>query len=152
VSAYVFTIPSQRLGVGPGYNSAGHLQQECAIGERGVLYSPPHQCAAGQGVERRNEFSYDVPLTDAAVNQGLDQFIAPGLVNGADGLEESSAIPERHGSETEFRNRKTVLPGVAYSMMSSNWQRSGFRAKPIATPSLRPMGGSARIDHPKWIH
>ena len=30
-----------------------------------------------------------------------------GLVNGADGLEESSAIPERHGSETEFRNQET---------------------------------------------
>jgi hypothetical protein len=40
----------------------------------------------------------------AAVNRSLDQFIAPGLVNGADGLEESTAIPGRHGSETEFRN------------------------------------------------
>ena len=58
----MFTAPSQRLGVGPGYNSAGHVQQECAIGERGVLYSPQHQCAAGKGVERRNDFSWiDVP-------------------------------------------------------------------------------------------
>jgi hypothetical protein len=34
---------------------------------------------------------------------------APGLVSGADGLEESSAIPERHGSETEFRNQETRI-------------------------------------------
>jgi hypothetical protein len=33
------------------------------------------------------------------------------MVNGADGLEESSAIPERHGSETEFRNQKTRIAG-----------------------------------------
>jgi hypothetical protein len=32
------------------------------------------------------------------------------------------------------------------------WQRSGFRAKPIATPSLRPMGCPARIDHLQLAH
>jgi hypothetical protein len=62
VSTYAFPVPSQRLGVGSGYNSAGHVQQECGIGERGVLYSPQHQCAAGKGVERGSDLSWiDVP-------------------------------------------------------------------------------------------
>src|ERR1700727_925292 len=56
VSTDVFTVPSQRLGVGPGYNSAGHVQQECTIGARGVLYSAQHECATGEGTERRNDF------------------------------------------------------------------------------------------------
>src|SRR3984957_15657540 len=46
---------------------------------------------------------------DAAVNRRLDQFIGPGLVNGADRPEESSAVPERHGSEAEFRNQQTCI-------------------------------------------
>jgi len=39
MSTYVFALPSQRVGVGP-----------------------QHQCSAGKGVERRNDFSWiDVP-------------------------------------------------------------------------------------------
>jgi len=33
------------------------------------------------------------------VNRRLDQFIGPGLVNGADGFEHPSAVPEGHGSD-----------------------------------------------------
>ena len=44
---------------------------------------------------------------DAAVNRGFDQFIGPGLVSGADGLEESSAIPE---SET-YREARPAPAG-----------------------------------------
>jgi len=33
----------------------------------------------------------------------------PGLVNGADRLEEPSAVPECHGSEAEFRNQETCI-------------------------------------------
>ena len=110
--------------------------------------------------------SYDVPLTgslsvivrrikkvDAAIDRRVDQFIGPSLVNG-DGLEEPSAIPERHGSEKQSfenrvsKNRRPVLLSVADSMMSSNWQRSGFGANPTATPTLRPKGHPTRIDHP----
>jgi hypothetical protein len=46
---------------------------------------------------------------DAAVNRRLDQFIGPGLANGADGLEDSSAVPECHGSEAEFRNQEASI-------------------------------------------
>src|SRR5882724_274027 len=46
---------------------------------------------------------------DAGVNRGLDQFICPGLVNGADGFEKPSAVPECHGSEAEFRNQQTCV-------------------------------------------
>src|SRR5258705_2272808 len=46
---------------------------------------------------------------DAAVNRSLDQFIGPGLANGADGLEETSAVPECHGSEAELRNQETCI-------------------------------------------
>jgi len=35
------------------------------------------------------------------VNRRLDEFIGPDLVNGADALEESPAVPECHGSEAE---------------------------------------------------
>src|SRR5258706_15612282 len=34
---------------------------------------------------------------------------APILANGADGLEESSPIPECHGSEAEFRNQEARI-------------------------------------------
>ena len=44
-----------------------------------------------------------VKKVDAAVNRRL-QFIGPGLANGADGLEYSSAVREGHGSEAEFRD------------------------------------------------
>src|ERR1700732_1562724 len=46
---------------------------------------------------------------DAAVNRRLDQFIGPGLANGADCLEDPSAVPECHGSEAEFRNQETCI-------------------------------------------
>src|SRR5271169_6630455 len=46
---------------------------------------------------------------DTAVNRRLDQFIGPGLVNRADGLEEPSAVPECHGSEAKFRNQETRI-------------------------------------------
>jgi hypothetical protein len=46
---------------------------------------------------------------DAAVNRRRDQFIGPGLANGADDLEEPSAVPECHGSEAEFRNQGTRI-------------------------------------------
>src|SRR6202030_2058560 len=46
---------------------------------------------------------------DAGVNRGLDQFIGPGLANGADGFEEPSAVPECHSSEAEFRNQKACI-------------------------------------------
>src|SRR4029077_11394997 len=46
---------------------------------------------------------------DATVNRRLDQFIGPGLANGADGFEEPSAVPECHGSEAEFRNQDTRI-------------------------------------------
>src|SRR5258705_5285337 len=46
---------------------------------------------------------------DAAVNRRLDQFIGPGLANGADGLEEPSSVPEGHGSEAELRNQETCI-------------------------------------------
>src|SRR5260370_5264408 len=50
LSSHAFIVPSQRLGVCSGYNSAGHVQQESAVGERSVLYSPQHPCAAGKGI------------------------------------------------------------------------------------------------------
>src|ERR1700730_7505397 len=46
---------------------------------------------------------------DAAVNRHLDQFIGLGLANGADALEEPSAVPECHGSEAKFRNQQTRI-------------------------------------------
>src|SRR6202166_4686656 len=46
---------------------------------------------------------------DAAVIRRFDQFIGPGLAYGADGLEDSSAVPERHGSEAEFRDQETCI-------------------------------------------
>jgi hypothetical protein len=46
---------------------------------------------------------------DAAVNRRLDEFIGPGLANGADALEEPSAVPECHGSEAELRNQETCI-------------------------------------------
>jgi hypothetical protein len=46
---------------------------------------------------------------DAAVNRGLDQFIGTGLVNGADSLEEASAVPECHSPEAESRNQETRI-------------------------------------------
>src|SRR6202048_480378 len=60
---------------------------------------------------------------DAAFNRRLDQFIGPGLANGADGPEDSSAIPERHGSEAEFLNQETciaercVFHGVSFPLL-----------------------------------
>jgi hypothetical protein len=39
---------------------------------------------------------------DTAVNRRLNQFIGPDLANAADRLEESSPVPECHGSEAEF--------------------------------------------------
>jgi hypothetical protein len=46
---------------------------------------------------------------DAAVGRRLDQFIGPALSDGADALEDPSAVPERHGSEAEFRNQETRI-------------------------------------------
>ena len=46
---------------------------------------------------------------DAAVNGRLDKLIGPSLVDGADGFEEPSAVPECHGSEAEFRNQETRI-------------------------------------------
>jgi len=46
---------------------------------------------------------------DAAVNRRLDQFISPGLANGADGLEEPSAVPECHGSKAKARNKQSCV-------------------------------------------
>jgi hypothetical protein len=46
---------------------------------------------------------------DAAVNRCLDQFIGTGLVNGADSLEEASAVPECHRPEAESRNQETRI-------------------------------------------
>ena len=65
-----------------------------------------------------------IKKVDAAVNRRFDQFIGPGLANGADALEEASAVPECHGSEAEFRNQETciaercVLHGVFLSCVS----------------------------------
>ena len=42
-------------------------------------------------------------------NRRLDQFIGPGLTNDAEGLEEPSAVSERHGSEAEFRHQETCI-------------------------------------------
>jgi len=62
VRTRTFVVPTVRLAVRLGHNSAGHVEQECAIGNRGVLYSPQHQCGAGQRVERSNDFSWiDMP-------------------------------------------------------------------------------------------
>src|SRR3981081_1078957 len=61
---------------------------------------------------------------DAAVNRRLDHFIGPGLAHGADGLEVSSAVPECHGSEAEFRDQETciaehcVFHGVSFLVSS----------------------------------
>jgi hypothetical protein len=70
---------------------------------------------------------------DAAGNRCLDQFIGPGLANGADGLEEPSAVPECHGSEAEFRNQETciaerrVFHGVFLSCDTANFLASGLK-------------------------
>jgi hypothetical protein len=60
-------------------------------------------------------------------------------------------LREARSSWTSYRVN-TWTRAVGRSFAGSILQRSGFRAKPIAPPSLRPMGGPARIDHPKWIH
>ena len=134
----------------------------------GMTMSSKVRCAKAQAwisPRQMRSVSYDVPLTgslsvivrrikevDATIDRRLDQFIGPSLVNGADGLEEPSAIhvmvPRTEFREQSFETRRPVLPSVAYSMMSSNWQRSGFGANPTATPTLRPKGHPTRIDHP----
>src|ERR1700678_1375442 len=44
-----------------------------------------------------------------ATKRARDQFISPGLANGADALEEPSDVPECHGSEAKFRNQQTCV-------------------------------------------
>jgi hypothetical protein len=50
-----FSVPSQSLAVRDGHYSAALAKQQRSIGNRGVLYSPQHQCRTGQGVERSND-------------------------------------------------------------------------------------------------
>src|ERR1700681_4664659 len=75
---------------------------------------------------------------DAAVNRRLDQFIGPGLAYGADGLEDSSAIPERHGSEAEFRDQETciaercVFHGIFLSCESEDFLAGRCRSLALA--------------------
>jgi hypothetical protein len=57
-----FSVPSQSLTVCDGHYPAGLAQQQCSIGNRGVLYSPQYQCRTGQGVERSNDVLWiDLP-------------------------------------------------------------------------------------------
>jgi hypothetical protein len=44
-----------------------------------------------------------------AKKRAKDQFISPGLANGADALEKPSDVPECHGSEAKFRNQQTCV-------------------------------------------
>ena len=46
---------------------------------------------------------------DAVVNGRLDEFVGPRLAHGADGLEDSPTVTERHGSEAEFRDQETCI-------------------------------------------
>ena len=62
VSICSLSAPSECLIVRGPDNSAGHVQQECAIANRGVLYSPQHQCGTGQRVKRSKDASWiDIP-------------------------------------------------------------------------------------------
>src|SRR6202047_3122300 len=75
----------------------------------------------------------------AAGNRCLDQFIGPGLANGADGLEEPSAVPACHGSEAEFQTRepriaeRRVFHGVFLSCESA---LQGLVTSAAGLPSL----------------
>src|SRR5271156_6184894 len=46
---------------------------------------------------------------DPALNRCLDQLIGSRLTNGSDGFEHSSAVPEGHGSEAQFRDQETRI-------------------------------------------
>src|ERR1700677_545361 len=57
-----FSVPSQSLTVCDGHYPAGLAQQQCSIGNRGVLHSSQHKCRTGQGVERSNDVLWiDLP-------------------------------------------------------------------------------------------
>src|ERR1700693_1237373 len=46
---------------------------------------------------------------DPALNRCLNQLIGSRLANGSDGFEHSSAVPEGHGSEAQFRDQETRI-------------------------------------------
>ena len=58
---------------------------------------------------------------DPALNRCLDQLIGRRLADGSDGFEHSSAVPEGHGSEAQFRDQRPVLPRVAYFMVVASF-------------------------------
>src|SRR6202167_672512 len=60
-------IPTGSPAIRSRDNSPGHIQQERTISDREMLYSPQHQCGAGQWVKRRN----DVPCIDMPKRRDL---------------------------------------------------------------------------------
>src|SRR5260370_8226991 len=46
---------------------------------------------------------------DPALNRCRNQLIGSRLANGSDGFEHSSAVPEGHGSEAQFRDHETRI-------------------------------------------
>src|SRR6202161_1955157 len=53
----MLVIPTESPAIRSRDNSPGHTQQERAISNREILYSPQRQCGAGQWVKRRNDVS-----------------------------------------------------------------------------------------------
>src|ERR1700735_1364259 len=58
----MLVIPTESPAIRSRENPPGHTQQERAISNREMLYSPQYQCGAGQWVKRGNDIScIDMP-------------------------------------------------------------------------------------------